>query len=233
MDYDVYINGEKSSLKIKDIQITDRHGAQADSIRFHILNESGMEINRGSTLECSFGGFKSGKMNIDGISSTSRASSIGAVSSPIESKKAKTRHWQKINLFDIVNDIALSCGLSVFYQGVENHYYENVTQYRERDLAFLSRICIREGYSLKVDDKRLVIYKKSFVEAQPKALTITPPDTIEDRISFSENPNAVRSVTVKHFDGKRLISYTATGGEFGEDKVISEYVSNEDRKSVV
>lgn len=227
MDYDVYINGEKSSLNVKDIQISDRQGAQADSMRFLILNESGVEVNRGATIECNFGGFKSGKMNIDGISSTTRVSSIGAVSSPIDARKTKTRHWQKIKLFDIVNDVAINCGLSVFYDGVDNHSYENVTQYRERDLAFLNRLCTREGYSLKVDDNRLVVYKKSLVAARPKALTITPSDVINDRISFAENPNAVRSVTVKYFNGDRLISYTATGGTFGEDKVICEYVASD------
>lgn len=226
MDYEVYIDGEKSSLNIKDIQITDRQGAQADSIRLLVLNEQGTEIDRGATIECSFGGFKSGKMNIDGISSTSRVASIGAVSSPIDAKKRRTRHWRKVRLFEIVNDVAVSCGAGVYYQGVENHYYENVTQYRETDLAFLSRLCTREGYNLKVDDNRLVIYKKSLVEAQKDALTITPADVLQDRISFAENPNAVRSVTVKYFCTDRLISYTATNGAtIGEDIEICEYMT--------
>lgn len=227
MDYDVYVNGKKSNLNIKDIELTDRQGSQADSIRLLILNEADTEIDRGSTIECVFGGFKSGKMNIDSISSATRVSRIGAVSSPIDAKKKKTRHWSKVRLFDIVNDVAVYCGLSVFYQGVENHYYENVTQYRETDLAFLNRLCTREGYALKVDDNRLVIYNKSLVEAQKTALKITPDVVLSDRISFAENPNAVRSVTVKYFNGDRLISYTATDGVFGEDKDICEYLATD------
>lgn len=226
MDYEVYVNGKKSDLSIKDIQITDRQGAQADSIRLLILNEANTEIDRGATIECVFGGFKSGKMNIDSISSATRVSRIGAVSSPIDAKKKKTRHWYKVRLFDIVNDVAVSCGLSVFYQSVENHHYENVTQFRETDLSFLNRLCTREGYALKVDDNRLVIYNKTLVEAQKTALTVTPDNLLNDRISFAENPNAVRSVTVKHFDGNRLISYTAdNGSSFGEDIVVCEYLA--------
>lgn len=228
MDYEVYIDGKKSNLNVKDIQITDRQGAQADSIRLLILNEQETEIDRGATIECTFGGFKSGKMNVDGISSTSRVSSIGAVSSPIDAKKKRTRHWQKVRLFEIVNDVAVNCGTSVYYQGVENHYYENVTQYKETDLAFLNRLCTREGYKLKVDDNRLVIYQKSLVETQKDALTITHVDVLQDRISFAENPNAVRSVTVKYFGAEKLISYTATNGAtFGEDIVINEYMATD------
>lgn len=226
MDYEVLLNGKKiDNSIIKDTQVTDRYGAQSDDIKIVLLNNTSIEVQKGYTLECSFGGFRSGKMNVDRIPSSTTSSVLGAISAPICAKEPKTRQWNKVRLFDIVNDIAVNCGISVYYQGVENHLYESVTQFRENDLAFLNRLCIREGYSLKIDDNRLIIYKNSVVEALPSVGTIGFNDVISNRIVFAENPNTVRSVTAKYF-ADRLISYTAIKGNLGEGRVITEYLAN-------
>ena len=226
MEYNVFIDGKEVKLKTKEIEIADRQGSQADSIRVHILNDPTLQIDRGSRIECSFGGFKSGRMNIDSIGSTSTNTYIGAISSPLGVKKKRTRHWLKVRLFDVVNDVAANSGLSVFYYGVENFLYENVTQYRETDLAFLNRLCEREGYALKIDDNRMVIYNKALVEVGNITKKIGFGDVVSNRIRFSENPNKVRSVTVRYFSD-RLISYTAGSGISGEDLIVYEYVANE------
>lgn len=226
MDYEVFISEKKLNASFKKTQTTDRQGAQADDSKFVILNDANINIEKGNSLEFSFGGYKSGKMYIDTISSNTTTTLIGAISVPLGAKVKRTRHWLKVRLFDIVNDVAINCGISVFYQGVKNHFYENVTQFQETDLAFLNRICTREGYALKVDDNRIVIYDKAVVEQAKAVITISQNKVINNRIDFSDNPNGVRSVTVKYFDGEKLITYTATkGAKFGEDIVINEYVS--------
>lgn len=226
MDYEVSIDGVKLSAEVKDIQISDRQGSQADDIRLIILNNEKQSVKRGSVLRCSFGGFSSGKMNVDKISSSSTITEIGAISVPLSSKDKHTRHWRKVRLFDIVNDVASNCGLSVYYQGVTNYLYENVTQFRETDLAFLNRLCIREGYSLKIDDNRLVIYNNTIIESGKSVLTINGNgDVVDNRIFFSENPNMIKSVTVKYY-GSRLITYTAERSGIGEKKTFIEYLAN-------
>lgn len=226
MNYEILIDGKTINASVKEIEINDRQGAKADDIRLLILNSTDLNIVRGGDLECSFGGFRSGKMNIDTLSSTSTTTLIGAISAPLCVKEKHTRHWLKVRFFDIVNDMAMNCGLSVFYQGVENQHYENVTQFRETDLAFLNRLCQREGYSLKIDDNRIVIYNKSVLESAKAVKTIGFNDVIDNKIAFSENPNKVRSVTVKYYSD-RLISYTATTGDKdGEDITITEYVAD-------
>jgi phage protein D len=222
MDYEVYVDGVKINSTIKAIQISDRQGAQADDIRLLILNDENLHIQRGSVLACSFGGFSSGNMNVDTISGNSQTTHIGAKSSPLNAKKKNTRHWLKVRLFDIVNDVATNNGLSVYYQGVENYYYENVTQFNETDLAFLNRICQREGYCLKIDDNRLVVYSRSAIESAGVVMTIDFDTPIDHKIAFSENPNKITSVTVRHYsDG--LKTYTATRGVGGEEVTIKEY----------
>lgn len=226
MDYEVLLNGEPFNARIEDIQITDRQGAQADDIKLTITNIENVSISKGSSLECVFGGFSSGKMNVDYVSSGTVTAQIGAISTPIDAKIKRTRHWLKVRLFDIVNDMAVNCGLSVYYHGVENWYYENVTQFRETDLAFLGRLCNREGYILKVDGNRLVIYARQVIESMDAVKKIGVDDLTKNRISFSENPNNVKSVTVKYFSD-RLITHTSQRGEFGEDIIVNEYVADE------
>lgn len=226
MDYAVLLNDEKISAEIKDLEVTDRYGSKADDIRLTIINNSTVDIKRGDSLACSFGGLRSGKMNIDQIVSNSRTTLVGAISAPTYAKEPSSRHWNKVRLFDIVNDVATNCGLSVYYEGVTNYLYENVTQFKETDLAFLNRLCTREGYSLKIDDNRIVIYKNSIIEGKPSVLDIGFSDVLRNRISFSENPNRVKSVTVKYF-ADRLISYTAKKDIDGGSVVKTEYVANE------
>ena len=227
MDYEVFIDGKKLAASISGVQATDRQGAQADDIRLLILNGAELEVERGSVLKLSFGGFSSGDMNIDGISSNSTNTQIVAVSVPLSAKEKHTRHWYKVMLFDIVNDMAVNLGMSVYYYGVENYYYENVTQFNETDLAFLNRLCSREGYSLKLDNNRLVIYNNEVIARAKAVKSIGQSDILEGRISFSESPNKVKAVTVKYFNGERLISHTAKRVGGGESIIIKEYVSND------
>ena len=226
MDYELFIDGKKTELPIKTLHITDKHGAEADEIKITMLTNTDASISKGQRIACNFGGFRSGNMNIDLVHCVSTTAKIGAISAPIDAKAKRTRHWLKVRLFDIVNDVAVNCGISVFYKGVENIYYENVTQFRETDLSFLNRLCIREGYTLKVDDCRIIIYDTAELEAEKTVKTIGFNDVIDNRIAFAENPNAVKSVTVKHFKD-RLISYTADNLTQGEEITINEYVNDE------
>lgn len=227
MEYNTLLENEKISAEFAKVQITDRQGAQADEITLEILNDDIENVERGRTLEVNFDGFKSGKMRIDKISSTTRRTRIGAISTPVSAKEKRTRHWEKVRLFEIVNDVITNIGISVFYHDVENHCYQNVTQYNETDLAFLNRLCIREGYALKIDDERAVLYNKAKIESADAVITIkNGSDILNDRIAFSENANMVQAVTVKYF-GDRLITYTATSGTMGAKLTVKEYVSDE------
>ena len=106
MDFETFIENEKIDAEFDKLQITDRQGAQADEITLVILNGDIEGIERGRSLEGNFGGFKSGKMHIDKISSTTRRTRIGAISAPVSEKEKSTRNWCKVRLYDIVNDVA-------------------------------------------------------------------------------------------------------------------------------
>ena len=227
MEYTLLLGGVDitEKLKVQELFVSDASGAKADRIKMQIINTADAEISRGQRLTAKFGGYTSGNMIIDEFLCGTATSRVGAISCPKDAKKQKTRHYMKVRFFDIVNDIATETGLSVFYDGVSNFLYENVTRFNETALAFLNRLCIREGYSLKIDDLRIIIFDKAKAERSQSVLTVKPTDIVENKILFSENPNLVASVTVKHYNSNDqvVISRTAHSGFDGENKVIREY----------
>lgn len=230
MEYALILNGENitEKLKVKELFVSDASGAKADRIKMQIINTRDIDITHGQRLTAKFGGYTSGNMTVDEFVCGTATSRVGAISSPKGAKKPKTRHYMKVRLFDIVNDVATETGLSVYYIGITNHFYENVTRFEETPLAFLNRVCVREGYSLKIDDGRIVLFDKTRSENAATVLTVTPTDIIDNRILFSENPNLVSSVTVQYYDSENqiVISHTAHSGYEGEDKIITEYLSS-------
>lgn len=226
MDYTIKLNDEKADFQVKDLMVFDRAGAIADEIKLVINNNSNITVERGDRLEVEFDGLTSGKMNVDKLISGLKNTIIGAISTPINAKNTHTRHWLKVRLFDIVNDVATNLSLSVFYAGVENHFYENVTQFNETDLAFLNRLCTREGYGLKIDNNRLVLFDFDSLINEEAAAVINAGDEIDGKITFAESPNRIRSVTVK-FYSDRLIEHTSISGVDGESIVKNEYVADE------
>ena len=92
----------------------------------------------------------------------------------------------------------------------------------------MNRLCIREGYGLKVDDNRIIVYDKDSAEAEKSVLTITQEAILDDLVSFKETACVTESVKVQYYDlatGKK-IEHTTGFEEAGEQTVITEYVSD-------
>lgn len=233
MIYNIIVNGEDVTDRITIINdtlfVTDRAGAQADNIKIVMDNASDYQISKGQNITVKFGGYTSGKMTVDKISPTTKTAVVEAVSTSARAKKRRSRHYMKVRFFDVINDVATETGYSVTYNGdIENWYYENVSRYFETPLAFLNRLCVREGYGLKVDDNRIIVYNKDKAEAARSVLTITQSDTIDNGVQFRDTTCVTEAVKVQYFDlmtGNR-IEHTAGFEEAGEQTVITEYVSD-------
>lgn len=232
MKYNILVDGKDVTEKIIIVNdvlfVTDRAGARADSIKMMISNTSELQIEKGRSVAVKFGGFTSGNMSVDKIEPTTTNALVGAVSASTKAKKRKSYHYRKVRFFDVINDVAAETGYSVFYDGIENRFYENISRFYETPLAFLSRLCVREGYALKVDDQRIVIYDREKAEAAKSVLTITQDDILDNHIKFCDAACVTESVKVRYFNistGAK-IEHTYGIAEAGEQTVITEYVND-------
>jgi phage protein D len=233
MQYNIIVDGvdvtERLEIVNDTLFVTDRAGAKADNMKMLVSNMSDFQLQKGQRIAVKFGGFTSGNMTVDQISPNTLNALVEAVSSSAKAKKKRSRHYRKVRFFDVINDVALETGFSVFYIGsIENRYYENVSRWCETPLAFLNRLCIREGYGLKVDDSRIIVYEKRSAEAVKSVLTITQGDLINNQIQFIDNTCVTEAVKVQYFDLKtgNRIEHTAGIEEAGEQTEITEYVSD-------
>lgn len=233
MDYKIIVDGvsvEDNITIVDDVLYAyDRAGAMADNIKLLADNASSFQLAKGQHITVKFNGYTTGEMVVDKVEAGTRNASVGAISTTAGAKKKQSRHYRKVRFFDIINDVATATGFSVFYQGgVENRYYENVTRWCEAPLAFLNRLCVREGYGLKIDDQRIIIYCKESAEAAEPVLTITQADTIGGHVAFRDAASVTQAVTVRYFDlnAGRNIEFTAQIPDDGEQITVVEYVQD-------
>jgi phage protein D len=166
-------------------------------------------------------------MTVDKIEPTTKNALVEAISASTKAKKRKTRHYRKVRFFEVLNDVALETGFSVFYMGnIINRYYENISRYEETPLAFLNRLCVREGYALKVDNNRIVVYDKDSAEQAQEVLTITQDSAVDNVVKFCDTTFITQAVKVRYFDltTGNTIEHTAEIEEAGEECVITEYL---------
>jgi phage protein D len=231
MDYKIIVDGQNVTDKITivdDVLYTfDRAGAMADNIKLFADNASPFQPAKGQSVTVVFNGYTTGRMVVDKVDAGTRNAVVEAISTTAGAKKKASRHYKKVRFLDIVNDVATATGFSVFYQGgVENRLYESVTRWCESPLAFLNRLCVREGYGLKIDDQRIIIYDKRSAESAQSVLTITQADTIDGHVAFRDAANITQAVTVRYFDlnAGRNIEFTAQTPDDGEHITVVEYV---------
>lgn len=88
-------------------------------------------------------------------------------------REKKTRAWVDITLRSLVGKIASEQGVTIVFDGADTPTMAIVQQKNESDLSMLSRICEREGYAIKVDSNRIVVYQRGKTDHQPSVLTIS------------------------------------------------------------
>lgn len=92
------------------------------------------------------------------------------ISKPLRTQK--TRAFEKQSLRQIVQKVAGDNGLSV--EGdIEDQTFQRVTQRRERDLEFLTRLAEDTGHYFSVREKRAIFTSIKSVDGRAAALTIS------------------------------------------------------------
>ena len=84
----------------------------------------------------------------------------------------KSRAWESYRLSGIAKQIADENGVAILFSSAADPEYGRVEQYRESDVAFLSRLCKHAGISLKVSNRILVLFDQASYEQKPAVLTV-------------------------------------------------------------
>ena len=169
------------------ISYTDNHHGEADEIDVNVHDKDGrwkgswkpepgdiMELTIfdgiGGVLPC--GEFEMDEPEASG-SRSGDTMIIRGLAAPI-SKKLRTENskaFEKQTLSAIVNEVASQNGLSVEGE-IENLFFERVTQRRERDLEFLTRLAEETGHYFTVKGKRAIFTSFKSVDGRGPSLTI-------------------------------------------------------------
>ena len=231
MDLKILLNGSDvtSKIEMSGCNLFDRLGGSKDNLKLQFPYECEVTFNKQDEMEITAGKYNTGKMYIIGCDGVNNNSSclINAVSCRTVSKEKRSRILTNVTLHQIINDVAEKCRLSVELYDVANFTYKAVCQLNETDLQFLNRICLREGYSVKADNGKLVVFNDYSLENNYEPLKLEKSEGSE--ANFNRTENGCRSITVRCYDieNGRLISYTATDESIeGGSETIIESVSS-------
>ena len=130
---------------------------------------------------------------------------IGALAVPYNSGwrlTVRTKTWEKVTLFGIVDQIAANNDLVPFTDGTDIKI-DSLEQSEQTDSEFLLNTCKTYGMYVKIYWNRIVVYDIDKYESKDAVKTITPEDL--DSWSWSEDADGT-------YTGGRL-TYTDANGE--------------------
>jgi uncharacterized protein len=213
-------NGDEVKATISDIVMRDNAGGIADSMMIFFPDPEKAYLNwkpqKGDIISASVGGWSSGDMYFDGYAAIGKSFNAMAISTPPIGKSETHRVWDNVEFLHIASDIAAACGLGLVLHDIPNYRYDVVSQLGEANLGFLNRLCEREGWSLKVHNRKIVIFNEKVFESKPSELTIDRAAMAGD-YEFGSIAAGLKSACSAHFYGADgLISYTHNApGIFG------------------
>ena len=214
MDCVVKLNGTDISEKINVSKCftTDRLGGMCDDLQLEVPYEGNVAFNKYDGIEVIAGDYSTGIMYVDecGCTEGKITARIKALSYKHNNKKKKSRLWSNVTLYQLADDVAKNCGLTVKTYGTVNYTYGTVFQREESDMGFLARVCAREGYSVKCSGQYLIIFNDYYLENNQTPVKLTSDDITS--ANLKAKTNCLSEFTVSFFDlSKKLVySYTAT-----------------------
>lgn len=183
------------SGKFDDLQITLEDSQQlwqgkwkpqtGDKIRAKIHTKNWRQEGDNLTLPC--GTFDIDEVNFSGPPD---AVEIKATSVPLNSsgrRERKTKSWEKVTLKRIAQDVAQNAKLKLMFEFEHNPKYDRIDQTEQSDIEFLVSLCSKEGASIKVSNRKLVIFDEVEFEKKKPAFYIVRGKSNAMSYSFSLN----------------------------------------------
>jgi len=181
---DVLWNGEKiPNTHFNDVVVHDNEGGLSDSLDLLIADPDDFwiqwEPNKGDVITVNSDGFGSGKMYYDGYDISDEGVKLTALSIPNNAKDQDVKSWEKISFLALAKEVCGYMGLSLKTYGIKNYTYNRVDQNDDEGyIKLLNRLCLREGYSLKVNDGIAVIFDEKTYESQIASIRFRKSDFV-------------------------------------------------------
>ncbi|MBI9092726.1 MAG: hypothetical protein JEZ12_26215 [Desulfobacterium sp.] len=146
------------------------------------------------------------------------AVSLGGVSSFTTTalrREKKSRAWENSNLETIAGDIAKENGMDLFYQGPVINFVRR-DQREQSDLSFLQSLASESGLSVKVSDKRLILFDGKKQDATSPVATVRRKDALKRFSLKTKTHDVFKACQVTYWDPKEKAQkkylYTPPGG---------------------
>jgi len=123
----------------------------------------------------------------------------------------KNKAWEETTLSGIAGSIAGDNGMSLFFDSSYDPPYDRKEQTEQSDLVFLQKLCSDAGLSLKIAEKKIIIFEDSKYEAAAPITTIEY--GLSSIISYSGNTKSTgiySSCAVEYTDAKTKETYSYT-----------------------
>ncbi len=130
-----------------------------------------------------------GKFSLDEISPTGPPATITIKASSLTDKNGirsteRSKSWESYRLSGIGNEIAKRSGMGFIFDSAYDPFFERKEQNDQTDIAFLKRLCVDAGYSLKISHGKIVIFDQSKYAQLKSVATITKNDGSYSRWSL-------------------------------------------------
>lgn len=175
------VNGE-------DKQPAEKSASRGLKISAAIVRENWNADGNDEVLDC--GQFELDNVTVDGPPNTVtiKATSLSYTNAIRQTEKSKS--WENVTLSQILEFITKKSGMGYMFISSKNPKYTRVEQYRQSDIAFLSRLCHNAGCSLKVTSNIVVIFDQAEFEQNPEVKTIKFGEGYTKyRLTTNENDN--------------------------------------------
>jgi len=217
-------------VDVKQCLLTDRAGGGADTAKLTFADGEKIwakwQPKRGDTVEVKTEYFGTGILYVDNPILANGVFTVDALSVPLSAKRPKTRIWRDVQLSQLLKDVASGCGLTVAAYGINDFTYAAISQFCETDIAFAERICLREGYAVKVTGNKLTVYDERQQEKTSPGVTVSLSDVFPD-YSFEAGGALYSSLKVVGANSGELIEYTAADSDIaGNAGKRAEFVAN-------
>jgi len=178
---------------------TDNAEGEADSLRITFTDFglwSKWQPKFGDVIEVKKDGYTTGKMYIDEIIDTDTFFFLNSRSLPPNSRTNTSKTWENVRFTKIASDLAENSGLTLETYGITDYEYLRFDQKQESNMTTLNRLCLLEGYCLKITNSKAVIYNEKVFENAIPTLSIT-----SNNFSYTSRDIGRSKVIVKWFDG--------------------------------
>ncbi len=227
-------NGENIEpiVDISDIIMHDQAGGIADSLDIIFPDPeqswAKWQPQKGDRIEAIVDGYSTGIMYFDGWVIDGQSFKAMAISTPEKGKSELFRAWDEATFLEIAKDVTAECGLELVTYDITNYTYDRVEQKGTGNLGFLKYLCDREGYGLKCNNGKAVVFGEKAFEKRDSVKTIYRDQMIGEMLFKSVAIDLKSRGIIKYYDSKNsLLEYTFNApGIYGGVLRMKEHASS-------